>query len=277
MVIGQPITGNFVPKKTYVSAINMLNPLSMIDLLNKHNVQTTLRVINDFPIDYNRNKFVDEALELGADYLMFMDMDMTFPSNMINNLLELISDEHPVVTGMYYIKRPPFRPVMGRYVDWDEELSKKKDHLDKLGFVKDDKQLLMWCPVTYFDDKPFEVDVIGMGCVLIKREVFEKLRKQPEEEVKAHPRAYFKYSPDPRKEESQNCISEDMFFCARVKKAGIKILCDPRVQCGHIMEMESNKDLYTASRDSSFKLSKEKDPKEYEEAMKQIIDVRKAA
>lgn len=268
VMIGQPITSEFVPKKTYISVINMMNPLAMIDLYHKHKVQIGLRIINDFPIDYNRNRFVDDAIASGADYLFFMDMDMTFPSNALNRLFEVISEQNPVVSGMYYLKRDPFRPVCGRYVDWETDLLPHKEKLRDLGFTtgegENERQLLSWKSFTFFDkDKPFQADVIGMGCVLVDLNVFKKIG-QP----------YFRYSPDPRKNHFHNCISEDMYFCAQLKKAGIPILIDPRVQCGHIAEIVSDNALYEACRDHAFSPKEGEDQKKLEKILQQTIDVR---
>lgn len=270
LMIGQPITGNWIHKRTYATCINVMSPLAMIELLEKYQVTSGVRIINDFPIDYNRNKFVDEALEAGADYLMFMDMDQTFPGNTLPLLFEHISDEHPVVCGMYYLKRDPFTPVVGRYIDWTPDLLAKRAELDAQGFVKDDgtpegKQLLMWRSITLFDkDAPFEVDVIGMGCVLVKAEVFRKLK-----------RPYFRYSYDPVKgDPTWQKLSEDMYWCAQLKNAGIPILCDPRVQCGHLTEIESNCELYENTRDMTFEILKTRNPEKFESTMKEVIDVR---
>lgn len=270
LMIGQPISGNTIHKKTYASCLNVINPQTVIELLVNHQVIPVVRIINDFPIDYNRNKFVDEAIEAGADYLMFMDMDQTFPNDMLNKLFENIDDDNPVVAGMYFLKKEPFSPVVGRYVDWTESLIKNRQHLEKQGFILEDgsehgKQLLMWKSVTYFDkDVPFYADVIGMGCVLVKTEIFKKLS-----------RPYFRYSYDPEKGDSaQLKLSEDMYWCAQLKKAGIPILIDPRVQCGHLMEMESNVELYENHRAAVLAHLEKNKPEDYKKTMSEIIDVR---
>jgi GT2 family glycosyltransferase len=271
LMIGQPITGNWIHKKTYASCMNVISPMPMIELLVKHQVATVVRVINDFPIDYNRNKFVDEAIAAGADYLMFMDMDQTFPTDTIAMLFDHISDENPVVAGMYFLKKEPFSPVVGRYTPWTESLFKNRQHLEKQGFVLDDstpngQQLLMWQSVTYFDRNkgPFYADVIGMGCVLVKTDIFKKLS-----------RPYFRYSYDPEKgDDTLMKLSEDMYWCAQLKKAGIPILIDPRVQCGHLMDMESNVDLYENHREAVFAHLKANKRHEYNKTKKAVLDVR---
>ena len=102
-----------------------------------------------------------------------------------------------------------------------------------------------------------------MGCVLVKTEIFKKLS-----------RPYFRYSYDPEKDATHLKLSEDMYWCAQLKKAGVPILIDPSVQCGHLMEMESDVDLYENHRDTLIEVLKETKPKEHAKLLSEILDVR---
>ena len=267
LMIGQPLAGTHtaVPKATYISCINLFNPLAMIDLLQRYKVASTIKILGDFPIDANRNRFVDDALAAGADYLMFMDMDMTFPSDALQNLFEIISDQCPIVSGMYFLKKEPYSPVMGRYVEWDDDLRPYKNAYDKLGFVHPDgRQLVMWRAFSYFDRHvPFRADVIGLGCVLMRAEVFKDLE---------YP--YFHYSQDPRPEHKHKTMYEVMPFCAQLAKKNIPIFIDPRVQCGHITSIDSNVQIFESYRDSQFALTARQKPEEFHKIQKLLVDVR---
>lgn len=267
LVVVMPISGNWIHKKFFVSAMNVYSP-AVVNKLADMGIQTTVHVSNNFPIDYSRNQSIDVALDKYlADYVFFMDTDMTFPGNTILNMLELISDETPIVTGMYYKKSDPFGSVTGRYTPWDEDLEKYREKLEKTGFVTEKgEQCLFYKGVHYFDkDVPFWVDAFGMGCVLAKGEALRKLKKP-----------YFKYTPDPKgDDETLLKNSEDMWFCAEIKKAGITVLCDPRVQCGHICEIESTVDLMEGVRDSSFALAEKQDPEHFKtKILPSVLDVR---
>ena len=265
LVVVLPISGNWIHKKFFHSAINVLSP-AVVNALANQGIQTTVHISNNFPIDYSRNHSVDTCLKKYlADYIFFMDTDQTFPGDSILRLMETISEENPIVTGMYYKKREPFECVIGRYAGWDEMSTPLKDNLSEMGFVTDaGTQCLFYKGVTFFDrDVPFWVDAFGMGCVLAMKEAFDNL-KQP----------YFKYTRDPRLEDEYLKNSEDMWFCAQVKRAGITVLCDPRVQCGHICEIESNVDLFENVRDTSFEITKNKEPKTYKKIMDSAVDVR---
>lgn len=265
LVIGQPLAGKDVPKATYMSCVNMFNPLAMIDLMQKYKVASSIKILGDFPIDANRQRFVDEAMESGADYLFFMDMDQTFPPDTLLKLFEVISDERPIVSGMYFLKTQPYSPVMGRYVEWSEEMLQHKEEFDRLGFVHPDgRQLAMWRAFTYFDKTvPFKADVIGLGCVLMKTSVFKDLEKP-----------YFRYVPGITPSMKHKTMDEVMHLCAQFAKKDIPIYIDPRVQCGHITQIESNIDIFTSYRDSQFELSAKQDPEKFAKMSEKFIDVR---
>lgn len=268
LVIGQALAGaaTSVPKATYMSMMNMINPNSMLNLLEKHQIVSSIKILGDFPIDTNRCRFVEDSVEAGADYLFFMDMDQTFPPNTIELLFESISDERPVVSGMYFLKQEPYSPVMGRYVDWDDEMLPYKDQFDKMGFVHPDgRQLVLWRAFTYFDRVGlFRADVIGLGCMLIKTSVFAHLEKP-----------YFFYSRDPRPSMKHKVMDEVMPFCANLAKAGIPIWIDPRVQCGHLTQVESNREIYESFRDAQFAESAKREPEKFNALTELFIDVRK--
>ena len=265
LVIVMPISGNSVHKKFFASAINVMSP-GVVNKLAESNIQTTVHINPNFPIDYSRNNSIDICLNTYlADYIFFMDTDQTFPGNTILNLMETLESNPDVsgVTGMYFKKRDPFEAVIGRYAGWDEMSLPCKDNLEKLGYVtKDGEQCLYWKSVHYFDkESPFWVDAFGMGCLLMRTDALKQLE-----------RPYFKYTPDPKTNDGALLKnSEDMWFCAQLKKKDLTIVCDPRVQCGHIFELESNVDLYEETRDTSFGSL---EPEKYKEIMAKTIDVR---
>lgn len=270
LVVGQALAGGTtsVPKPTYMSCLNLFNPNSMLNLLEHQKVVTSIKILGDFPINANRNRFVRESVEAGADYLFFMDMDMTFPADTLERLFEIISDERPIVSGMYFLKYPAYTPVMGRYIDWTEELIPYKETYDKLGFVHPDgRQLAMWRAFTYFDKTfPFRADVIGLGCVLMKADIFRKMQ-EPE-------KGWFYYTDDPREGKRQFTMDEVMPLCAQLAKNNIPIWIDPRVQCGHITAVESNVNLFEAHRDTTFATDAKENPEKFNEMSKLFIDVR---
>jgi GT2 family glycosyltransferase len=146
-------------------------------------------------LHFQRNNLVRKALEEKADYLFFVDSDMGFPQNTVK---KLFSHKKDVVSGIYFSKASPFLPVMYSQVD-------KKGYIPRIDYPKNEL---------------FEVDAVGAGCLLISTKIFKKIEEP-----------YFFFSE--RKVLQGQSISEDMFFCEKVRKAGSKIHCDSSVKCSH--------------------------------------------
>lgn len=252
LVINLPITGEWVYRRFMESLIGMIAGDAYMYFLSDK-IKICVNICCDFPIDHNRNKSVRVALEkFGADYIMQMDTDQTFHAGTIMQLWKSLHTPDPdgkereVVAGMYFMKNPPFRPVLGPFVGWEPGMD--HDYLDRFGFVchgecGDEKhkegahQLVRWSgPHRWPDDRLFRVDVIGVGCVLSRASMWKRL---------AYP--FFRYSPDPLRGKTNGDaqeISEDMYWCANMHRKGVKVWIDPLVQCGHIGILESNRDVY---------------------------------
>ncbi|MDE1971313.1 MAG: glycosyltransferase [Patescibacteria group bacterium] len=164
-------------------------------------------------IDRMRNMAAEVALQINAAYLVFIDDDVIVPFNFLDNFLEsIIKDEVGIVCGNVQIRGYPFDYMMFR---WDE----KKTGLFTL------KELPS-------KNEPFTVDAVGFSCVIIDVEkVLRKVFKP-----------FFITTAN---------MTEDVTFCLRVQNElpNVKMLCDPRVICGHILWpeiiSEFNRDIYT--------------------------------
>lgn len=155
-----------------------------------------------------RNRCVHEMLKGEYTHLFFMDSDMVFPDGTLQKLLDHDVD---VAGGFYVRKRAGFLP-----------------NAFLLGERPNGKFVTEW--VTEYK----EVESLGTGCVLIKREVFEKI-----------PCPWFEYlwSGDP----DGRMRTEDLVFFDKAKDLGYKVYCDGTIRCGHVNnmiiwpEMEPNK------------------------------------
>ena len=105
--------------------------------------------LSGMPFDMARNTACMRTLEGGFDFLFFLDSDVVPP---VDAVMKLAKHNLPIVSGLYCRRSPPHAvPVMIKNGQW----------------------------VTQF--KPgsmVEVDVVGAGCLLIKREVLEKCPPQ---------------------------------------------------------------------------------------------------
>lgn len=137
-----------------------------------------------------------------ADYLFFVDDDMLFPPNA---LVKLLSHQEPIVGGLYFARSAPYLPIAYRHVE--------------------DNQ---WIAVTQYSAGLQEVDAIGTGCLLIRRDVLEKLE-----------RPWFEFS---------DRMGEDMYFCHQAKKLGYKVLLDGDVKCKHLTTVEVSEEMFLAAK-----------------------------
>lgn len=106
-------------------------------------------------IDASRNMIVEHALEIGYDYILWVDSDMIVPKD---TLLKLLATDKDIVCGACSYKvlgnkdAVAKRKVCGRYKDIP------------LKEVRESKDLI-------------ELDATGFGCILTKVDVFRKLPK----------------------------------------------------------------------------------------------------
>ncbi len=135
-----------------------------------------------------RRNLVDIFLKTDFDYIWWVDSDMKFP---IDAPIRLLKRNKPIV-GVNYRRRrfpnPNFTGMSGAPGNYTE-------------FQTNDNSPDMEL-----------IDVLPHGCVLVKREVYEKI---------PHPHYLQEYIPEMNLE-----IGEDIFFCQQAKKAGYEIWCD---------------------------------------------------
>jgi GT2 family glycosyltransferase len=156
-----------------------------------------------FPLDLARNQCVKEALAWDADYILFFDDDVLPPND---GLVKLVMDALPIVSGLYFDRRPPYTPLiarrknrgkpwsLGEKVEWDIEFAR-----------------------NYPRNQLVEVDATGLGFMLVRREVFEEI---------AEP--WFVIQPN---------YGEDFSFCWKAQQAGFKIYVDTNVKCLHMADL----------------------------------------
>jgi len=154
-----------------------------------------------YAIDASRNLIVEHALEIGYDYILWVDSDMILPKN---TLLRLLSHDKDIVSGVYSYKViNGENAVVKRYSKTEEDTYEDVS----LKEIRETKELML-------------VDGIGFGCVLTKVDIFNKI-EQP----------WFKYEKD---------LGEDIFFCRKAQETGIEIFVDPTVKAGHVGQVNYN-------------------------------------
>lgn len=174
----------------------------------------TVRVENK-PVDIARNAIAEAFMKTDATHLFFMDADMKFDTN---TLARLAMHDLPIVSGTYFARTDTPVPHVYEFsaiedgVHWyramgqehREWLARHPEHLD--------------APATTClppsPDSLVRCDGVGGGCLLIKREVFEKV---------AFP--WF--------ESFDTGGGEDFDFCRKARDAGYEVYADWAIQCEH--------------------------------------------
>lgn len=164
------------------------------------------------PVEYARNQCVRAFL---ADpfwkKLWFVDADMNPPFN----ALDLLDYDAPIVSGMTYIWTGE---------RWSDDGAYKVPFMKINAFdyqpATDDFQ----SKLPPKDARVFECDAAGSACLVIRREVMETM-----------PEPWFRTPRDPY---GRTLRSEDLDFGLRCMRAGIRTLYCPKVQFGHIKEID---------------------------------------
>lgn len=148
------------------------------------------------PVDNARNEIVEEFLKSDATHLLFVDSDTLPPIDAIDKLLAV---NQPIVSGL--------TPII--------EINEKEEIYRKWNCVGVDSR--------HLEPNKGVLPIIGAGssCILIKREVFEKLER---------PWYRFLYEDDNGK---KTLVSEDIHFLAKAVGKKIPAYCDTSVICKH--------------------------------------------
>lgn len=170
--------------------------------------------LTGMPFDHARNKSVEAMLSLGAEWLFSLDSDVVPPRDAV---LRLLAHKHPFISGLYTRRSPPRSvPVAIRNGGWMVNF--------KPGAVE-------------------EVDLVGAGCLLIHRSIFESLPPQRPGHRWFDWRVNYAGLNDGAGNPlvpPGDCLSEDFTLCKAVReKLGIKVLVDTSVMCKHVGMAES--------------------------------------
>jgi hypothetical protein len=135
-----------------------------------------------------RRNLADIFLKSDFDYIWWVDSDMKFP---VDAPLRLLARDKDIIGVNYRRRRFPnanFTGMMGKAGTFTE--FETTDNSPALELI----------------------DVLPHGCVLVKREVYERVPQ---------PHYLQEYVPELNLE-----IGEDIYFCQQVQKAGYQIWCD---------------------------------------------------
>ena len=170
----------------------------------------------------SRNATIHNFLETDADWLMWIDTDMTLEKNAIELLLETAHQHEADIAGAIgYIYNRLTQEITPNGYHWDD---------DKKTYVS------LW---DYNPGETYTVDATGSGCVLIHRRVFESWDDENWHET-WHTHPY-----------TGGHMGHDLAFCFKSKREyGHKIVWNTNIKSGHIKPFELTEANYIAYRDS---------------------------
>jgi len=152
------------------------------------------------------NRLVREMLnDLTFTHIFMTESDMILPHDAITKLVALDKD---MASGVYFLRS-------------NEQATAGQPCLFKRSSLTPEERKLpnaeyLHAPVHLFPtDAPFRIDCAGLGCILIKREVFTRV-KEPWFDLKA------------------DGYGSDMYFAKWAAEAGVELWADPSVMCGQI-------------------------------------------
>lgn len=177
-------------------------------------------LIFDFVRGYDcataRNRIAQESLDIGSDYVLMVDNDVVLPKDALINLLD---DTKDVCLG-YYAHRGADNRYTGRvsvcrlygadgrpYFNYPLESEYTAQEMK-----------------SFVSEKTHKIQIHGggMGCALIRTDVFRKIR-------------YPWYDWVNYDDDNRGMLSEDLFFCEKCKASRIPVYTDSRVECGHML------------------------------------------
>ena len=133
-----------------------------------------------------RENLIGQAIAMKSEWVLWLDSDMMFPAT---TLLRLLAHKKDIVACNYMKRSFPFKSVAFTDTnDWES-----------------------WVPLQT-EDKLITVEAIGMGCVLIKTSIFQKLSKP-----------YFEYTYQPK---TKDWGGEDFTLFKKLNKLGYQVKVD---------------------------------------------------
>ena len=178
-----------IPCRDTLHSAHALCLAEMIKLNTMNDIDTHVFMDASTILLTQRERLATEAVNLGAEYLLWLDSDITFPAT---TAMRLMAHDEPVVACNYIRRQLPAKGVAYEVIgDWNNPL-----------------------PFDIYNHL-VEVQGVGMGCMLMHTEIFSQIPK---------PWFEFGWSPD-----SNDHLGEDMILCQKMAAAGYSVKIDSQL------------------------------------------------
>jgi hypothetical protein len=133
-----------------------------------------------------RERLIEQEIEVKSEWVLWLDSDMMFPST---TLLRLLAHKQDIVACNYMKRSQPFKSVTFMDTnDWES-----------------------WVPIKS-EDELLTVEATGMGCLLMRTSVFQRLKKP-----------YFEYTFQPT---TKDWLGEDFTLFKKLNSLGYQLKID---------------------------------------------------
>lgn len=187
---------------------------------------TTLRKVDKCVVSFligslvydSRNKLAEYAVQMNADYILWLDSDVVFDPDILERMLETIeaNDDIDILSGLYFRRGYPFTPVLFERLELNGDM----------------------CEFDNYAGIPAgmtEVAGCGFGCVLMGTDVLLGIAGKT--------KLGNWFTP-------MTACGEDVAFCLRARDAGYRIFCDPSIEVGHMGYAPVTKEFYKTFEDN---------------------------
>lgn len=149
-----------------------------------------------------RNALCKRAVENGFDRILWLDSDMTFEPDLMERLSARLDEGCEFVSGLYFKRKPPIEPVIYK------ECGAREENGQTLPFAHS---------YTDYPDGLFEIAASGFGCVMVTTSLVQRVAEE----------YGLPFSPILG-------FGEDLSFCCKVARLGVKMYCDSTIKLGHV-------------------------------------------
>lgn len=217
VAVGMPKDGKTEPS-AYDNRMDMAYRMGVLQVLSHDGRKEFLGTKFDYPDGHKflferftagriltalaRERIAEEAVKNKCDYLFMIDDDMLAGPDIFERLYKHNVD---IVAALAFNRYLPHKPVCYE-VKSGYDAVEKKEYFVNYPIIDYPRNTLVQC------------DAVGFGAVLIKTSIFEKI-----------PKPWFM---------TMSGAGEDLSFCWKAGKEGIKIYMDTATKMGHLGEPE---------------------------------------
>jgi hypothetical protein len=175
-----------IPTRDTLHSAHALALAEMVKLNTQNSLDTHIFMDASTILLTQRERLATQAVELDAEYILWLDSDMVFPAS---TALRLLAHNELVVACNYVRRQLPAKGVAYKVIgDWQKPL-----------------------PFEIYNEL-VEVQGVGMGCMLMKTRIFTEMMKP-----------WFEFGWNA---ESNDYLGEDMLLCQKISSLGYNIKID---------------------------------------------------